>query len=150
MPEKEQEMQQKMVLYQILSQRIEQLNEQAKLLEQRLMEIETTRQALDDLKKVKEGQEVLIPLGSGCYTHGRTGEPGLLLELGAGVMVKGTLAEAVKAMNEKRAEIEKLSNTLQDEVKNVVSKMNQIGPELQAFLQKSQQAKPEKEPEGGG
>lgn len=151
MPGKEQEAQQKLVLYQLLNQRIEQLNEQAKMIEQKLLELETTRQTLGDLKKLKQGNEVLIPLGSGCYTHGRTGDSGLLIDLGAGVMVRKAPEEAKKVIEDKKAEIERLSGTLQNEANDVITKMNEIGPELQKFLQKSKkEAKPGKPEEKTG
>lgn len=147
---KEQEIQQKLVLYQLLTQRIEQLNEQARLIEQRLLELETTRQALADLGKAKQGSEVLIPLGSGCYTYGMTGDfRKLLLDMGAGVMMNKSPAEAGKAIEEKKAEIEEMSQALQKEANDIVEKMNELVPELQRFLQ--QAGKEEKEePAGAG
>jgi len=151
MPGKEQEVQQKLVLYQMLGQRLEQINEQARVLEQRMLELETTRQALDDLKGLKEGNEVLIPLGSGCYTHGKTEDSGgLLCDLGAGIMVNKSPQEAKAVLDGKRIEIERLSETLQREAKDAVAKMNELGPELQEFLQKSQGKPPEKEAPGRG
>jgi len=146
MAEKEQEVQQKLVLYQLLNQRLEQINEQARALEQRMLELETTRQALEDMKGLKQDNEVLIPLGSGCYTYGRTGDSGrLLCDLGAGGMVNKSLQEAKGILDGKRIEIERLSETLQREAKSAVEKMNELGPELQEFLQKSQGRAPEKE-----
>lgn len=143
----QQEMQQKLILYQLFSQRLEQLNEQARLIEQRLLEVETTRQALGDLKGLKDGNEVLIPLGSGCYAHGRTGDSGLLMDMGAGVMLEKTPEEAGKIMEGKRQETEKFSLALQSEVSDVVNRMNQLGPELQRFLQKPDGSGPEAGPE---
>ena len=134
----QEEIQQKMALYQLLTQRIDQLGEQASAMEQKLMEIEATKQALDDLKKAKPEEEVLIPLGSGCYTQGKTGPSSILLEMGAGIMVSKTLEEAKKAVEEKGAEAEKLSDMLQEELRDIISRMNQLGPELQAFLQEQQ------------
>ncbi len=153
MPEKEQdaqqEVQQKLVLYQMLGQRLEQINEQARVLEQRMLELETTRQALDDLKGLKEGNEVLIPLGSGCYTYGKTVDSkNLLCDLGAGIMINKSPQEAKGVLDGKKTEIDRLSETLQGEAKNTVEKMNELGPELQEFLQKSQGRAPEKEAPG--
>ncbi len=149
MAEKEQEVQQKLVLYQMLGQRLEQINEQARVLEQRMLELETTRQALEDMKGLKQGNEVLIPLGSGCYTHGKTMDSGrLLCDLGAGIMINKSPQEAKTVLDGKKTEIERLSETLQGEAKSAVEKMNELGPELQEFMQKSQGRAPEKEAPG--
>ncbi len=138
-----------LVLHQLLSRRLEQINEQAKLIEQRLLELETTGQALDDLKGLKGGEEILIPMGSGCYTYGRAGDSGrLLCDVGAGVMVSKSPGEAKKILEDKEAGIGSFSKALQKEANDAVEKMNEIGPELQRFLQESQGKR--QEPEGGG
>jgi prefoldin alpha subunit len=148
MPDKgqssQQEAQQKLMLYQIMGQRLEQINEQARALEQSLLEVETTRQALEGLKGVKEGNDVLVPLGSGCYTYGKASDSKkLLCDLGAGIMADKSPQEALKVIDEKRAEIDRFSDGLQKEARSVVNRMNELAPELQRILQQAQ-AGPEK------
>jgi prefoldin alpha subunit len=129
---KQAELQQKVILYQILNRHLEELKQEAGLIERRFLEVETTKQIVGDLKKRKDNTEIMIPLGSGCFVKG-TAESAdrVLFEIGGGVFVhkKGELAE--NALAEKTAEIDKAGKDLQKEMEDVVGKMNSIALELQ-------------------
>lgn len=132
--EKEQELQQKLLLYQLLQAQLEELKKQAALLQARFIEIESTRLAVEDVKKVKENNELLIPLGSGMYVNGKMLKGDLLVDIGAGIMTKKPAAEADTLLETKKKEIESLSENLQKEMMAVIAKINEIGEELQKSL----------------
>jgi len=132
--EKEQELQQKLLLYQLLQAQLEEFKKQAALLQARFIEIESTRLAVEDVKKVKENNELLIPLGSGMYVNGKMLKGDLLVDIGAGIMTKKPAAEADTLLETKKKEIESLSENLQKEMMAVIAKINEIGEELQKSL----------------
>lgn len=81
---------------------------------------------------MKEGNEVLVPIGSGCYVYGKsTNSKKILVDIGSGVMTNKTSEEAQNLVEEKREEIEKLVLNLQSELIEAVNKINEIAPELQ-------------------
>ncbi len=132
----QQEMQEKLVLYQLLQQHLETLKQQAVLLQNRFMELEVTKQAVDDIKKIKQVNDTLIPLGSGVYVHGKINDiKKVLVDVGAGVMMNKDIDASLAVIEDKRAEVEKLLESLQGEVNEVVQKINQIGAQLQAMMQ---------------
>ncbi len=129
---KQEELQHKFILYQLLQQRVEELKQQIEMLQQKNMEMETTKFALGEINSMKEGNEVLVPIGSGCYVYGKsTNSKKILVDIGSGVMTNKTSEEAQNLVEEKREEIEKLVLNLQSELIEAVNKINEIAPELQ-------------------
>ncbi len=139
MPQNQEELQQKFMLYQLLNQRIEEIKNQLNAVQQRMMELETTNQAVVDIGEIKKDTEVLIPLGSGLYTYGKASVADkLLVDIGAGVMVKKPAADAKQSIEDKKKEIEDFSERLQKEAVAIVNKMNELGEELQKAVADSQ------------
>lgn len=128
----EQEMQQKLILYQLLQKHLEELSNQAGMLESKLIEIETTSGTLSDLMGVKERDELVFPLGSGCYGYGRLDDKGkIMVDIGAGNLLNKTPTQAATFLEEKKEEIRKLSERLVREVSEVSSRLNSLAEEIQ-------------------
>ena len=129
--EKEREAQQTLILYQLLQNHLEQLKNQAALFERRLMETEITKQTLNDLKKSKES-DVLIPLGSGCYSHGsiRNSEK-IITDVGAGIFVERETGQTNEILESNKTEIENLSKNLQDEINTTVKRLNDVALQIE-------------------
>lgn len=134
-PVTEEDVQQKLILYQLLERQGESLKQQLMLIEQRLLELNSTKEAIENIEP-KQG-EVMIPLGSGIYTKGQTtGE--LIADLGSGVMlnkdktsVKGHIGEMTRMMDDSYKEVEK-------QMLSVVEKMNEIALDVQEMSKKIQ------------
>ena len=110
------------------------------MIQQRMVELETTNQALADIGEIKKDTEVLIPLGSGLYTYGKaTSQDKMLVDIGAGVMVKKETKDAKKKIEDNKKEVETASETLQKEAAAIVNKMNEIGEELQKAMAEQQE-----------
>jgi prefoldin alpha subunit len=132
-PVTEEDVQQKLILYQLLERQGESLKQQLQLIEQRLLELNSTKEAIDNIKP-KPG-DIMIPLGSGIYTKGQTtGE--LIADLGSGVMlgkdkaaVKGHIGEMTKMMDDSYKEVEK-------QMLSVIEKMNEIALDIQEMSRK--------------
>ena len=92
-------------------------------------------QFLDNLNKLNDTNELLIPIGSGIYTKAKALKGSVLVDVGAGVMLKKTPEESKKGMAAKSKEVEILSTKLQEEMLTVIAKINEIGTELQKSMQ---------------
>ncbi|MBL7160841.1 MAG: prefoldin subunit alpha [Candidatus Aenigmarchaeota archaeon] len=132
---KEQELQQKLMLYQLLQRQLEELQKQATMLQARFTEIEASRIALEDVDKVEKGNELLIPIGSGVYARGSAQKGDVLVDAGAGIMTEKSPAEALGIMETKKKELEVMGSKLQQEILSVAGKMNEIGVEMEKVLQ---------------
>jgi len=131
----EKEVQNAMMVYQLLQGQLEQLKQQGAHVQSRFAEVETTRLGLEEMKDLKDETEILIPLGSGVYsTEKHMKNSTLLVDLGAGVMIKKTPQEALEIIEKKKTDVEKLTTKLQQEMTSVITQINQLGTQLEAFM----------------
>jgi len=134
--ESEKEMQEKVILYQLLQRHLESLSQNAVMLERRYEEIEATRLALEDIEKLKEKSEILVPLGSGLFTYGKITDSGkMLVDAGAGVFMDKDPESSKRLLEDKKKELEKLAKDMQDEIMDVSSRLNSIAIELEGLSQ---------------
>lgn len=132
MAEQTKDIQEKFVLYQLLNQRLEEIKQHATMIQHKMIEFETSRLALSEMRSVKPESEILIPVGSGIYTFGKSSAPeNVLIDLGAGVVAKKTMEEAAAHIDKKRKEIEDAAQMLQGEANAITAKLQEIVPELQ-------------------
>ncbi|NIO22537.1 MAG: prefoldin subunit alpha [Candidatus Aenigmarchaeota archaeon] len=133
----EEKLQEKYVLYQLLQQNLESLREQLELVERQFMEIKTTQEVLKDLKKGKVTNDVLIPLGSGCYGKGKvTDLKTFLINLGANVMANKTLESAGPFLEEREKELEKAGKEIQEQMAKTANQINETAMEIQELARK--------------
>jgi prefoldin alpha subunit len=137
--EMEQKLQEKYILYQLLQQNIESLNQQFGLVENQLVETKISVKLLDDIKKLNAENEILLPLGSGCFGKGKiTEKNGIIVNLGSGIMVEKT-AESAKLFLEKgEKELEKMNLEIKEQMEKIARQMNEIGIDIQNLAKKQQ------------
>jgi len=124
----EEDVQQKLILYQLLERQGEALKQQLQMIEQRMFEINNTKEAIESIKS-KAG-EIMIPLGSGIYTKGQTtGE--LISDLGSGIMLNKDKASVKKHINDMASAIERGHKEAEKQIISIVEKMNEIAFDVQ-------------------
>ncbi len=128
----DEKLQEKYVLYQLLQQNLESLRQQLELVERQLIEIKTTELVFRDFKNKKGIDDVLIPLGSGCYGKAKiTDVKSVLVNLGANVMVNKTLESAELFLKRREEELEKVGREIQEQMIRVANEINEIAVEIQ-------------------
>ena len=129
---KQKDVQEKVLVYQILQNQLEEFTKQATVLETRLNELEMTENSLREMKSVRTDSETLFSLGGGCYGHGKLLDKNkFMVDIGAGIMANKTLPEALALIGARKNEIENVTKKLQVEMEKVANSMNQIGIDLQ-------------------
>jgi len=132
---KEKEMQEKFIIYQLMQKQLESFRGQAAELEKGFFETETTRQAIEDLKKINAENEIMIPLGSGFFVQGKiTNRKGVLMSPGSSIMLEKDIKGGLEAVEKRKADIENASRDLQKQINEVVQKINELGPELEQMV----------------
>jgi prefoldin alpha subunit len=92
--------------------------------------------AVDALENAGDGQEMLVPIGSGSFVYGKlASKERVVLNVGAGVSIEKTAAEAKESLKARRAEVAEGSKRLND----VLSKIDQEMQKVQAQLAKFEQ-----------
>ncbi len=128
----------KIIMYQVLQAELEELKRQTLLIENRLLDIETTEHALNEMVKFKKDNETLVPLGSGCYAHGNILGSGVLLDIGAGLMVTKSVNSAKSFLEDRKEEIEEARKKIQVQMNEVVKNINKLTPEIEKIVRESQ------------
>ena len=132
--EKQKAAQEKALMYQILQAQLQELTNQTGALEARMMELEAAENALKEVNETREGSDMLLPLGGGCYGHGTlTNKDKFMVEIGAGLVKEQSLKDAIANINGKKNDVENVGKKLKTEIDNIMGSMDRIGLELQEF-----------------
>ena len=131
------ELQQKVLAYRILESRIDSLLKQREFLANKLVEMQTTLESIDEIEKSKEN--ILFPLGSAAYTFGRiVDKDKIIVEVGAGVALEKNFTEARGILNERKNDIENALTTLQRNIQEVSESLQSLEPQIQDMIEKQQ------------
>ena len=133
----EKDLQEKIFTYRVLEARLESLVKQRDLLVNKIMELQSTLQSIDELSK-SDG-EILFPVGGEAYASGKlVAKDKLIVEIGANVALEKTIEEGKAILSKRKTEIENGANQIQQEILKVSNAVNQLGPELQELAKEMQ------------
>lgn len=92
--------------FQQLQQQLEQIADFVERLHQQQQEIETSIEALKELKKTKINSEILAPIANGIFLKAELKDnANLIVNVGAEVTVEKTIPEAIKLLEEQKEKI---------------------------------------------
>jgi prefoldin alpha subunit len=129
------DVQKKIVQFQILEANLKALQEREELINERLAEIENTKAAIEELKKTKPGK-TLIPIGSGNFISGKIDDTEeLIIGVGSGVAIKKKREDAAEILDSKFKEFEKDLNELRNQGTTIAFQL----AKLQEEIEKSQE-----------
>ena len=121
--------------YQVLDQRIKQLQKQLELIMQQIMEANSTSRSLEDFKGIKEGTEILVPLTSGIFARASLKDSSeLLVNVGAGTVVAKDISSAKKLISGQVEEMQKVQQKMSDDLEKMMEKAGQLETELQKIV----------------
>jgi prefoldin alpha subunit len=87
--------------------------------------------AVEAMEKAEEGQDMLVPIGSGSFVHAKlASREKVVLNIGAGVSIEKTVADAKETLKVRKAEVAEGSKKLNE----VLSKIDQEMQKIQAIL----------------
>ena len=134
-----QEIQQKYIELQILNQQIKKIQEQFMILQQQLAELINLETALLETKDVKKDSEVFSSLGSGIFVNSKLTDPeNVIVNVGAGVLVKKTLDEALHLVKTQITNINQSQEAVKEELTKAVTYSEQLSQELNELASKEQ------------
>lgn len=129
------ELQKKYLEYQLLDQRIKQLQQQMQTAEQQLIEIMATLQSLDEFALLDEGSEILVPVNNGIFTKARLKkENNLLVNVGASVVVDKSIEDTKKLIEKQEQEMEKIRDQIAENINMLVEKATVLEKELSSGM----------------
>ena len=140
MKEKEEKLQKLYMEFQMLEQQIKQLEKQSNSLNNHLIELVSTSQALDELKKVEEKSEILIPISTGIYAKAELkSKDRFIVNVGANIAIDNDLESTKRIISDQVKEISQVQENISQELQNHIQKaasmeqeINKIASELQS------------------
>lgn len=134
--EKQQELQQKYMAYQVAEQQIKQHQEQLEKFEQQLEEVNTVIDSLEQVSKAKKETEVLVPLAGGIFFRAKMDDnQKFLVNVGSGTVVEKTLEEAQGLVKEQVKEIEKYKDHVTENLANLITEYQLLESELKKLTE---------------
>lgn len=124
-------------MYQVLMEQQKVFSEQLILINQAIEDSMTTEKVIEELKKQKgDGiKNVLAPLGKESFVFAEIKEKDkILVDFGAGVLVKKPLGEAKKILESRRNELERNSKEVTIRLERINSELVKMEPEIQKIL----------------
>ncbi len=136
---KQEEIQQAMMIFQVLQKHAEELRQQVMAISQKAAELEGTQQILADFAKVRDKNEILMPVGSGFYTRASvTDRKTLVASIGANLAIEKPVAESLKLVEDQKAEIDKLLENATMELEQTTVKIQELAPVIQMAIAQMQ------------
>ncbi len=127
-----------------LSSELNYLNEQSKLLSNNLSllsshrnELAISKVTLEGLKGVKEGNEILIPIGAGNFIKGTIIDVNnVITTLARDVTMERGIDEAITKLDEALKDVEKNIEQNETTLQSINSRMSEIETQAEEILQK--------------
>jgi len=129
----EEEMRRLLVAYQQYQTQAEAIAQQVSLTQMTLNGLDNALQAVDALDSSFEGQEMLVPIGSGSFVYAKlASKERVILNVGSGVSVEKSVAEAKEALKARKTEVSETGKKLGE----MLSKIDQEMAKIQTVLSK--------------
>ena len=107
------EKQKKYMEYKLFQDQLKQTQSQLQLLEEQVFEIVYAHQSLDELKSIKKGTEILVPVSNGIFAKATLGETDkLIVNVGASSAVSKSIIATQEQLNNQLKEIQGLQAQL--------------------------------------
>jgi len=94
--------------------------------------LESALAAVDAMQEADVGQEILVPIGSGSFIHGKlASKENVILNVGAGVSIEKRSEEAIEILKTRKNEVLEGSKKLTE----VLAKIDQEMQKIQGIMQ---------------
>lgn len=124
-------MQKLVIRFQILETELKSLQERSQILSEKIDEIEKTREAIKELKIVKQNK-ALIPLGSGNFISGTIeNSEEIMIGIGSGIAIKKKREDAIAILDNRFKEMEGDLNEVTDQTTAIAFELEKIQEQIE-------------------
>ena len=127
----EEQIQQKYIELQLLDQQIKQIQEQMMALDTQILEMQKLTESLDEIKKIKKGSEIFVPLGSGIFVKANLQDTKeVLMNVGSDVSVKKTIPDSKEVIKNQIEQMQNLMKQLGDALQQAAIQTQALQQEI--------------------
>jgi prefoldin alpha subunit len=129
-------MQEKYMEYQMLEEQLKQAQEQVQTLNKQKEELEGLKEAVMEIGKTKEGNEMFVPISSGIFIKAQIKDnKELLVNVGDNVVVPKSINDAVALIKRQKEEIDKYETAMAQNVQLIMLHQQKVEAELYGMTQ---------------
>lgn len=137
MKEEEKRLQEKYIEMKTIEQQMTEIQKQAQIVEQQLMELMATAQNLEDFKKTKKGDEILVPVSSGIFAKAELkNNKEFLVNVGADTVVTKDIDSTKKLMEKQVEEMRELHTKVNMHMQKLALYASNVEQELKELVSK--------------
>ena len=126
------ETKQKLIEFQFLEQHLKQLEQQSNIIQNQVIELKALSEALTDISKIKKGESVYIPLGSGFFIKTNMADNNeILMNVGKKTILKKSYTSAIELVENQIKELEKALPEIEKEIAKIALKAQVLHQEIQ-------------------
>ncbi len=132
----EQDMQQRYMDLQMISQQSKQIEAQLGKIEEQLNELAVTTEALLDIQKADAGTEILAPISPGIFIKTKLSDnKEIIINVGSKVTVSKDIDDAIKLINAQYSEIEKYKREITETYSYMTLQMKEAEEALTKLIE---------------
>jgi prefoldin alpha subunit len=120
----------KVIEFQILNQKVQQLQEQLQNINNNIQELQILKNSLEELGNIKY-QEILIPLGQGIFAKGSIKNSNeLITNVGSNIMIEKDLSETKDMVKVNILNLSKILERNEEEIYKNIEKLQELQKEI--------------------
>lgn len=121
----------------ILEGTVETIQSRINIVNSALTELSVANMTLEGMEKEKQNSSLLVPIGGGSYIKAKLESADtVIVGIGAGVATERTINEAKENVGKRIADVEKTRDALQQQLVQVIQRIQEGREELQEFTAK--------------
>ena len=134
----EEELRKLMVEIRILEGSVNTIRSRLRVVTAALEDTMVAMKALESVKNEKKGTEMLIPVGAGSLLKVEiTDVEKTILGIGAGICIEKSIESSIKDLNERQEELEKLSNSQQQQLGQLLANIESSKNRLAGMIEEA-------------
>jgi len=135
------EAQEKITKYQLLSDKIRILNNRRQILLTKIVELDVSRQSLEEIEKNKD-KDILVPIGGGVFINSSIKDSSkMIVTLSRDFAMEIKTDKAKDMLEKNKKTLEQALDDVETEMLNIQEELTKLEPEIRSFVEKQRQMK---------
>jgi len=128
-------LQEKYMQFQALQEQMKQINEHLEKVGERINDISGIIENVDEISKIKEDNEILVPISNGIFIKAKTeGSDKFLVNVGSKTVVEKNKEEVKKLLEKQKVELAELQNKMMVDLNTAETEAVGLQEELQKIM----------------
>jgi prefoldin alpha subunit len=121
-----QDNEQKIMELNMLDSRMKQLEQSINFIDQQIMEQQLTQMSIDEIKKMKNGGEMLLPIGKNVFIKGKIEEHEILVNVGNNIFLRRDEEKAKETIGRQKLQISAIRDEIAREMEKIANQISLI------------------------